>query len=59
MTRRFGKHNIIGSETHLPRPMVYLRQGAMSRRSRSGLRIALAISLAAVAAALIYGWLAV
>jgi hypothetical protein len=58
VTRRFGKHNIIGSETHLPRPMVYLRQGAISRRSRPGPRIALAVSLAALAAALTYGWLA-
>ena len=34
MTRRFGRHNITGSEAHEPRPIAYMRKGFVVRRSR-------------------------
>ncbi len=36
MSRRFGKHNIIGSEAHQPRPMAYMRTGFVARPNEKG-----------------------
>ena len=56
MSRRFGKHNIIGSEAGQPRPIAYMRQGAIGRRPRAQPRLLLVLSLAAAIAAAASGW---
>jgi hypothetical protein len=58
MTRRYGKHNIIGSEAHRPRPIAYVRQGFLSRRSpRPQPVVLLIIGVAGLIAALLPRWL--
>lgn len=57
MSRRFGKHNIIGSEAHEPRPMAYMRKGFVARRPRRPRRPALVFGIAILLALLLAAWL--
>ena len=56
MSRRFGKHNIIGCEAHEARPIAYLHKGFVARRPRSRPRALFAFSLLGLALALALMW---
>lgn len=57
VSRRFGKHNIIGSEAHQPRPMAYMRKGFVARRPRRPRHPALVLGLAILLVLLLAAWL--
>lgn len=57
MDRRFGKHNIVGSEVHLPRPMAYMRSGFAPRRTGPRPAAVLMLCAAALLAALLAAWI--
>jgi hypothetical protein len=54
VSRRFGKHNIIGCEAHQARPLAYVHKGFVARRPRSRPRALFAFSLLGLALALMW-----
>ena len=52
VSRRFGKHNIIGCEAHQVRPLAYIHKGFVPRRPQSRPRVIFAFSLLGLALAL-------
>ena len=57
MTRRFEKHNIVGSEADEARPIAYMHKGFVARKGRDRRRPIQLLGLAILLATLLAVWL--